>query len=295
MTTPLASPDALKTTAGGYAMLAIDQRESLRTMLANAASVPAAEIPDQALIEFKTAAVRALALESSAVLIDRGFGDQAIAELARIAPGRLILSADILQQSVGGALENTYLDPSITTEVIASTGASAIKMLVLWADANDNEGIIAQAREFIELAAAAGVGSLLEAIVRPAPGENWKDEAQRHAAIIEAGRKLCALNPTIYKAQVPGYTVGDLSRVEQESRKLSAAIDVPWVVLSNGVASADFPAAVQFAVAGGAQGFLAGRAIWADVIASEEIIEGLGTVSVERLRRLSQLVADRRD
>ncbi|MGM7698611.1 aldolase [Microbacterium sp. A84] len=283
----------LTTDKGGFVMLAIDQRESLRNMLASAPGA-ADTISDADLSAFKVTAVNALAQNASAILIDRGFGDDAIARLNTVAPGRLILSADVLIQPVGGELEATALDPSITPDVIASTGASAIKLLVLWEADGSNDAAIRLSTEFIDLARNSNVSSLLEAIVRPPRDGEWRDEAHRHEAILAAGKALCDLGPSIYKAQVPGYTAGDLSQVESESAKLTALIDVPWVVLSNGVRSDEFSAAVEGAVRGGADGFLAGRAIWADAIASGRADEELATVSVERLRNLGRLVAEHR-
>lgn len=283
----------LATADGSFVMLAIDQRESLRSMLASAAGA-ASTIPDSDLRGFKVAAVETLAPHASAILIDRGLGDEAIERVRSAAPGRLILSADVLVQQRGGELESTELDQTITPEVIAESGASAIKLLVLWEADGANDDALRLSQRFIDLAAQSKVASLLEAIVRPPRGGVWRDEAHRHDTIVTAGRSLCALGPTIYKAQVPGYTSGDLSKVEAESAKLSAAIDVPWVVLSNGVRSDEFADAVERSVRGGASGFLAGRAIWADAIASGRVHEELATVSVERLRNLGRVVSGHR-
>ncbi len=67
-------------------------------------------------------------------------------------------------------------------------------------------------------------------------------------------------------------------------------IPVPWVVLSQGVARDDFPAAVRAACRAGASGMLAGRAIWSDLVGSAEPAAGLRARSVPRLRRLAAIV-----
>ena len=80
MTTSLV---ALARPSGAFAMLALDQRESLRTML-GAAGRPS---DDRALTGFKVAAARALAASASAVLIDVDYGLAAVGEAGAIPPG----------------------------------------------------------------------------------------------------------------------------------------------------------------------------------------------------------------
>jgi sulfofructosephosphate aldolase len=69
--------------------------------------------------------------------------------------------------------------------------------------------------------------------------------------------------------------------------RVTAVLDCPWVVLSSGVTADDFPAAVQACEAGGADGFLAGRAIWADAVSADDPAEFLRTVSAARLRTMA--------
>jgi sulfofructosephosphate aldolase len=141
------------------------------------------------------------------------------------------------------------------------------------------------------VAAAAGVASLVEAIVRPARGKDWDSET-RHAAILQAAHEIATLGGTIYKAEVPGYLPGDVSRVREQSELLSQIVPGPWVVLSNGVDQPDFTAAVREACLGGAHGFLAGRAIWGDTVADPDTLGALTQRSADRLRTLTAVVAE---
>ena len=63
---------------------------------------------------------------------------------------------------------------------------------------------------------------------------------------------------------------------------------MPWVVLSQGVAADDFPAAVEASCKGGASGFLAGRALWTATLAADDPTELLRERSVPRLRELGR-------
>ena len=81
---------SLKRPSGAFAMLAIDQRESMRAMFAEKQSGP---VSDEQITAFKLAALRALTPYASAVLVDRPFAwDRAVAERA-IAPGCGLIAA----------------------------------------------------------------------------------------------------------------------------------------------------------------------------------------------------------
>src|SRR5262249_36756863 len=113
----------------------------------------------------------------------------------------------------------------------------------------------------------------------------------RHAGILDAAREIAPLGGSIYKAEVPGYLPGDVSRVREHAELLTGIVPMPWVVLSNGVDPPDFAPALREACLGGAQGFLAGRAIWSDTVADPDTDTALALRSTERLRNLSAIVA----
>ncbi|RIQ11540.1 hypothetical protein [Jiangella rhizosphaerae] len=288
-TTPADLLAPLRTEHGGFAMVALDQRESLRRMFP---LVDGAEMGDDALREFKATATRVLSPLASAVLLDRPYA-VTDARPAELAPScGLILAADVLEQPPGLGVTSTSLDEEITPEFIARVGAVAVKLLVIW-----REGIEAAERadlvgRFVALARGARVASLVEGIVRPADAEDWTDPAARHEAIIAAAAELAALGGDIYKAEVPGYVPGDLALVEEHAKRLTDVVPGPWVVLSNGVERPDFADAVRAACAGGASGFLAGRAIWADTVAEADHEAALAERSTRRLRDLTSIVAE---
>lgn len=126
--------------------------------------------------------------------------------------------------------------------------------------------------------------------MRPDGDEPWTSARHRDEAIISAAIELTSFGPGIYKAEVPGYSPGDLSRVYGESARMSQVIGGPWVVLSNGVRQEDFIDAVRIACEGGAHGFLAGRAIWSDVIGAGDEAAALKARSARRLDQLAGIV-----
>ncbi|MEY4001919.1 MAG: putative aldolase, partial [Pseudomonadota bacterium] len=70
----------------------------------------------------------------------------------------------------------------------------------------------------------------------------------------------------VYKAEVPFGGKASDDEMKRVYDQMHDAIGIPWVVLSNGVAKEDFERAVSLACKSGAKGFLAGRAVWADVV-----------------------------
>jgi sulfofructosephosphate aldolase len=270
---------------GRMTMLALDQRGSLRTMLA--AGRPESEVTDAHLRTFKAQAAAALAPHASAVLLDRQHGRDAMAALPAGTP--LILAADQFRQRPGGPVEDSGFDEGITPELVSELGPVALKMLVLWRSPGGHGYRAEDIERFIILARQTGRVSLLEGIALPPEGDRFPSPAAHGVAVIAAAEELAAYQPSVYKAQVPGYLPGRLEFVEEFSRRLTERIAQPWVVLSNGVRPEDFAGAVRRAVAGGASGFLAGRAIWADAARSGDPAAALGSVAVPRLRALADI------
>ncbi|GGL97799.1 aldolase [Nakamurella endophytica] len=271
---------------GGFTMVALDQRESLRRMFP---LVGGQEVGDEVLRGFKTAAESVLAPLASAILLDRPLAVRD-GRPAEIGGCPLILAADELDQPPGRGVVGSGLDAEVTPDFVRSVGAAAVKLLVIWRPDGRQEQRADLVGRFLELARRAGVVSLVEGIVRPATVDDWPDASERHAAILDAAKELSALGADIYKAEVPGYVPGDLSEVQEQAARLSELVPGPWVVLSNGVASGDFPDAVAASVAGGASGFLAGRAIWADTVTDPDPEAALRDRSTARLRTLTDIV-----
>lgn len=280
-TTPTtATLDSLRDESGSFSMLAIDQRESLRTMMGAQSIGP---VTDQDLIDFKTAASKALTPFASAVLLDRQYGLRAAA--ASSAP--LILAADILHQEPGGPVSDASLDTGLTLEIIHSVNAAALKMLVPWLPDARQEAVDLAA-DFMELCRAAGVPGIVEGVVRPKDIADWSDSA-RNDALVHAAADFAVVRPDLYKAEVPSYGRGDSTVITSVSREISSALDCPWVVLSSGVHAEDFPGAVLACKEGGASGFLAGRAVWADAFTAPDTDTFLVTEAAARLRRIKEI------
>ena len=251
--------DALARPSGTFAMVAMDQRESLRTMLREHGH----DATDERVARFKRAVARELAPHASGFLIEQ----EHVETVAPHVPHGLILAVDLLDQEPGSIVEDTRLDEEPRLE----PGVVALKLLVIWRDDERRAQRVEMSRRFVALAERRGVLSVLEPVV-------------------VAARELGATQPSLYKCQVPLEGRGDPAEITRHAREIDAAVGGPWVVLSQGVAPDDFPAAVEAACRGGASGFLAGRALWTATLPAPDPTALLREISVPRLQQLAAIV-----
>jgi len=261
--------DELARPSGTFAMVAMDQRESLRTMLREHGHEPA----DERVRAFKTAVARELAPHASGFLIEPEHLDAVVPHV----PHGLLLAVDRLVQDEGGPVEDTSLDE----EARPSEGVAGVKLLVIWRDDERRAERVELARRFVAVAERHGVLSVLEPVVR---------HEDREWAIVEAARELGATGCSLYKCQVPREGRGEQAAITAGAREIDAVLPCPWVVLSQGVAADDFPGAVEASCKGGASGFLAGRALWTATLGADDPTELLREHSVPRLRELGAIV-----
>jgi sulfofructosephosphate aldolase len=276
--------DRLARLNGTFAMVAMDQRESLRTMLVEQGR-PAG---DDALVSFKLDVAATLGPLGSAFLIDRHYAYSDLIRERLLPDGcGLILAVDALSQQPGGPVDDTDLDAGVDLAQARRDGVVALKLLVMWKRDGAQERRVAMARRFVEMCEQAGLLSVLEGVAVPAPGETDFDLER---GILDAAAALGPLGASLYKAQVPRQGRGDFTELVAACEKLDAQLARPWVVLSNGVDAPDFPFAVEAACRAGASGMLAGRALWRDTLAAADPAAALREESVGRLRRLIGIV-----
>jgi len=264
-------------------MLALDQRESLRAMLAGVRPAP---VGDREVAAFKVDAARALTPLASAVLLDAKVGLPAVRDAGARAPGcALIVAADRLTQEPAGPVEWTEVDEAVLDDEALASQAAAYKLLVIWRRGEERE----RARvvsTFIAGCRARGRPAIVEGIVRGHRGETLEPPIHpvlvRHAAL-----ELTAFGPDLYKAEVPTLGAAEDAAIQEAAEALTAAITCPWVVLSNGTPPDRFDAATVAASRGGANGLLAGRAIWTASLSTADPAVHLATVAAARLATLA--------
>ncbi|AGP59217.1 hypothetical protein [Streptomyces rapamycinicus] len=279
---------AIARPSGGFAMLAVDQREALRAMFAEHQTEP---VTDQQVTDFKIETVRALTPHASAVLLERQFALEPVLAADAIAPGcGLIAAVDELIGDEKEFVSRVEIDPAVSPAWVSSVGGVALKLLVLWRPDEDPAPRVEMTRQFVAMAREAGLISILEPVSRTSrDGSPWT-AAEWNDGVYAAARELGGLGADLYKAEVPLHGEGDEAAVRRGCAQLNDIIDSPWVVLSSGVPHELFPRAVRLACEQGASGFLAGRAVWRQVVGAADIPAALQEHAVPRLRELGEIV-----
>jgi len=272
--------------SGALAMVAVDQREALRGMFAAHQSTP---VPDSQLTQFKVDVARELSPFASALLVDQEFGIDAIIDQKALAPTcGLIAAADLLVGPAGGAATDTAVDPDVDPMRMRDIGSVGLKFLVLWRNDESPESRLKLVDEFNQLCAKSGLPSIIEVIVKPPTDASRSFD--REEELVIAAKEASNWNADLYKAEVPFHGEGDPLAITRNAQRITEAVGTPWVVLSNGVKAPFFADAVKACAQGGASGFLAGRAVWADIVGSADIPAALREVSIPRLEKLAEIV-----
>jgi sulfofructosephosphate aldolase len=272
--------------SGGFAMLAVDQREAMRLMFAAAGAKP--PVADSVLTEFKVSAAEILSPYASAILADKQFCFDQIVASKMLAPQcALIAAADEFLPGNGIPVDDVRINAAVSPAEVRDAGAKAMKLLVLWRPDEPAEQRLAMVDDFVARCHSAGLVSIIEPVVRP-PRRGWNFD--REAAIVAAAAELGGTGTDLYKAEMPFGGKAPEQDLLNAAKRLNDQMRMPWVILSSGVPGDIFGRAVRIAMAAGASGFLAGRAVWASVIGADDARTMLRDVSVPRLQRLGEIV-----
>jgi tagatose-1,6-bisphosphate aldolase len=282
--------DAIADARGRFAVLAMDQRGTLRRML-TAAGRPAAEADLRA---FKVDVISALAPLTSGVLTDVEYGVGPVREAGALPAGvGLLIAAEPVEKQTWNGEYRNVRDPRRSAAWVREHTGDAVKFLVYWQPdrvAVDGDPDLATetmdvVREVVEDCREQGVPSVIEPLVSFAPGVTPTDE-QRFEAVIRSATRLATLAPDLLKLEWPGGAEG--------CKRVSEALgDVPWALLSAGVGYDAFVERCITALDNGASGIIAGRAIWKEAVDLEGEARRafLRDVAVPRLRGLVDVLA----
>lgn len=286
------SLDAIANPDGRLAVLAMDQRATLRRML-DAAGKPSA---DADLSAFKIDVVRALAPHSTGVLLDPDFGVGPVRDAGALPDGvGLLVAAEPVSKAKWNDEIRTTVDPDRGAAYILDQGGDALKFLVQWRPGRPAEAggpdlaeeALSATASVIADCALAGIPSVIEPLIARLPGEEPFTPETAGPIVIESATQMAALRPDLLKLEWPGSADG--------CRRLSEALGtVPWTLLSAGVGIDEFVERVQIALAAGAVGFIAGRAIWGEAVTleGEERVSFLRETAVPRLAALCDALAE---
>ena len=276
---------------GAILAIAADQRGGMRTLLARDPAEQAG-ITEAVLGDTKADIVSHLANFASCILLD------AVCAVPRIVDDRTLARDVALLIGLDASGHDTTpegyrlsrLVPGVDARRVRELGGTGGKIMVyLRADrpgADDHN--VAILRRLIDDFARENLLLVVEFLLYGLPGETAADVAAKTPALIEAGTRVCLeLGAKVLKLPYPG------------SPEACAAVSrlcgaVPWAVLSAGVDHAAFLPQVETAMANGASGVIAGRALWKDCIALDRAVtrDRLTRLALPRLREI-QAVLDR--
>ncbi len=272
--------------SGGFAMLAVDQREAMRNMFASAGVKQL--IADQVLTDFKVKAAQILSPYASAVLVDNQFCYQQIVAQKAISPvSSMIVAMDKFIPGNGIPVDQVELDKDIDPYEVRANGGKALKLLVLWREDEEADQRLEMVNDFIKSCRSAGLVSIIEPVVRP---PRTGDKFDREKAILCAAKELGDCGADLYKGEMPLFGQGEASTLLKATKALNDQINMPWVILSSGVDPNLFCRSVRIAMQAGASGFLAGRAVWSSVIGLPDTELMLKDISAPRLQHLGRIV-----
>jgi tagatose 1,6-diphosphate aldolase len=312
---------ALSTSNGIIAALAIDQRKSLRRMIAHAAQADLSEIPDKRLIEFKAAVTGVLTEETSAVLLDPEYGVSAAKE--RAGNCGLLLAYEMDGYENPRPHRMLALLPNQSVRRLRDLGAQGIKILLHYAP-HDVPAANDQKRALIER-----IGSECEALGLPffLEPEVYDPHGLDQRSLEFAKQKpqwvvdtIAEFSKDIYKVDIlkvefpviAAYVEGCGVYTGQRAYGLNEALDWfrvadaaarrPYIYLSAGVSSPEFLESLRLALRVGARfsGVLCGRANWqhgvrayarsASEFHPDALIDWLRTTGVQNVRAINELL-----
>ncbi len=255
---PLATDD------GVLAIIAMDQRNSLKRMYTAIGAPPPS---DQELIDSKADVVSGLRGLASGFLLDPTFGTPALAQIGEGPPYGVLVAAEPAERGTFNGEPRSHRDPALDAAWVRAQGGDAVKFFVqMRVDrpvAPGEPDLVAEAldvvREVVDDCRQAGVPCVVENLIYTRPGEEPASPQERADRVIGAAVALNELRPDLLKLEYPGSP--------EACRRLASVLDVPWAVLSAGVAFDEFAQVLRVTCDdGGASGFIAGRAIWKDTV-----------------------------
>jgi len=299
--------------AGCFTTVALDQRPPIAQMLAARLGIPASQVGFADMLAAKRVLVEVLGPHASAMLLDPNFALPASLAFLPARTGLMVTLEDHrFKDTPGGRLSHSIPDWSV--EKIKRAGGDGVKVLA-WYRPDAAPEVRAHQQAYVRSVGEAcrihDIAFVLELLDYPLQGAPAAaSDAQAHAAlaqrVIDTLREFAKpeYGVDLFKLEspLPGASLPEpdgspahlaARRWFDEMGAICKSAGAPWVMLSAGVTPEQFLRVMRHAYAAGANGFLAGRAIWAgalqqypDLAACREVLR---TSGLQTLRSLTDL------
>ncbi|HUX65688.1 MAG TPA: hypothetical protein VMV42_00940 [archaeon] len=281
---------AIANDAGVFSIIAMDQRNTLKKMF-KAVGIEAT-LADMQMAKIEVA--RHLTPHASGILLDIEVGVGAVQGANTLAPGcGLLIAAENPDRGDFNGEPRPSLKANQDGKWVKSNRGDALKLLVMMhpgrpigvGEPDLTAGTLDLVRTVIQGCKEAGVPSVIENLIYALPSQGELTTQEREDLIVESALLLNELKPDLLKLEYPGSAAG--------CKRLAEGLDVPWAVLSAGVAFSEFEKVVQISCSeGGASGFIAGRSVWKEAIgmSGDVLTKFLTEVAIPRLEKLNAAV-----
>ncbi|MGP1680444.1 MAG: tagatose 1,6-diphosphate aldolase [Burkholderiales bacterium] len=277
----------MTTPAGHFNMMAVDQRHQISSFISKKLGIGVDQVSFADMVGIKRMLVEELGEHVSAVLLDPNFSfPGALAKLPARTGFVVTLEDHRFEDTRGGRSSRSIRNWSV--EKIKRAGGDGVKVLA-WFRPDADPDILAHQKSYVESIGQEcrrhDIALVLELLVYPYARSARRtsddfDTLDKRAQLVlgsvrefvhpRYGVDLLKLESPLPGATLPARDGGSAHLQAQQWFGEMGAIcrdaGMPWVMLSAGVTPAQFVRVMEYAYAAGANGFLAGRAIWWDAL-----------------------------
>jgi tagatose 1,6-diphosphate aldolase len=300
--------------AGHFTAVALDQRPPIAQILAVRLGITADQVSFCDMMAAKRLIVETLGARASAMLFDPNYALPAAMAYLPAHTGLMVTLEDHrFRDTPGGRLSHSIPDWSV--DKIKRAGSDGVKVLA-WYRPDAAPEVLAHQQAYVRQVGDEcrrhDIAYVLELLTYPfqKPGGVTPIQATeiRAQQVIDS---LCEFAKPEYgvdlfklESPLPGSSLpatdgrGSYEAAQKwftEIGRICQEAGVPWVMLSAGVTPAQFLRVMQYAYTAGANGFLAGRAIWAealqhfpDLAACREVLCTQGLQTLQSLTDLTR-------
>lgn len=302
--------------AGHFTMVALDQRPPIANLVAAKRGIAPSQVSFADMIAVKRLLVEVLGPQASAMLLDPNFAFPAALDRLPARTGMVATLEDHrFQDTPGGRLSNSISDWSV--EKIKRAGADGVKVLA-WYRPDASPEVLAHQKHYVrqigDECRRHDIAYVLELLVYPfqqqaghsSPSAQATDKLPQHVldSVREFARPEYGVDLFKLESPLPGATLSDTDDSADhhhaqgwfnEMGVICREAGIPWVMLSAGVTAEQFLRVMTYAYASGANGFLAGRAIWWEALqhfpdqqACREALQATGIATLQALGHLTR-------